>query len=83
MGGVNAGYGLGWQLGEIGEGGAARVFFHAGAFGTLIWADAEAKLGVVLLTQAPIMHVYGFWRELVSLISTLAVETSSGGAGRT
>ena len=58
MGGSNAGYGLGWQLG----GGA---FFHAGAFGSLIWADPDLGLGVVLLTQMPIMQVYAFWRELV------------------
>jgi CubicO group peptidase (beta-lactamase class C family) len=58
MGGSNAGYGLGWQLG----GGA---FFHAGAFGSLIWADDEAGLGVVLLTQMPILQVYSLWRELV------------------
>ncbi len=72
MGGENAGYGLGWQLGEIAENGAARVFFHAGAFGTLMWADAEAQLGAVLLTQAPIMNVYGFWRELVAFIRRAA-----------
>ncbi len=58
MGGSNAGYGLGWQLG----GGA---FFHAGAFGSLIWGDYDAGLGVVLLTQMPIMQVYSFWRELI------------------
>jgi CubicO group peptidase (beta-lactamase class C family) len=61
MGGSNAGYGLGWQLG----GGA---FFHAGAFGSLIWADHAAGLGVVLLTQMPIMQVYAFWREMVRAI---------------
>jgi CubicO group peptidase (beta-lactamase class C family) len=61
MGGSNAGYGLGWQLG----GGA---FFHAGAFGSLIWADPTAGIGIVLLTQMPIMQVYAFWRELVRAI---------------
>lgn len=60
MGGSNAGYGLGWQLG----GGA---IFHAGAFGSLIWAHQELGLGLVLLAQMPIMQIYGFWRELVSL----------------
>jgi CubicO group peptidase (beta-lactamase class C family) len=58
MGGSNAGYGLGWQLG-------AGAFFHAGAFGSLIWADPTAGLGVVLLTQMPIMQVYAFWREMI------------------
>jgi CubicO group peptidase (beta-lactamase class C family) len=58
MGGSNAGYGLGWQLG----GGA---FFHAGAFGSLIWADPSTGIGAVLLTQMPIMQVYSFWRELI------------------
>jgi CubicO group peptidase (beta-lactamase class C family) len=58
MGGENVGYGLGWQLG----GGA---FFHAGAFGSLIWAHPQKGIGVVLLTQMPIMQVYAFWREIV------------------
>jgi CubicO group peptidase (beta-lactamase class C family) len=68
MGGSNAGYGLGWQLGELDERGIARVFFHAGAFGTLLWADAEGDRGVILLTQAPILRVYAFWRELLGRI---------------
>jgi CubicO group peptidase (beta-lactamase class C family) len=64
MGGSNAGYGLGWQLG----GGA---FFHAGAFGSLIWADPAAGVGVVLLTQMPIMQVYALWREIVRAMEGL------------
>ncbi len=62
MGGENSGYGLGWQLG----GGA---FFHAGAFGSLIWAHPQKGIGVVLLTQMPIMQIYSFWREIVRQIS--------------
>ena len=61
MGGSNTGYGFGWQLG----GGA---FFHAGAFGSLLWAHPDAGLGVVLLTQMPILQIYPFWREVVLAI---------------
>jgi CubicO group peptidase (beta-lactamase class C family) len=61
MGGSNTGYGFGWQLG----GGA---FFHAGAFGSFIWAHPEAGIGVVLLTQMPILQIYPFWREIVLAI---------------
>lgn len=66
MGGMNRGYGLGWQLGGAGPFEAA--FFHAGAFGSLIWADATAGIGVVLLTQMPILQVYPFWRELLGTV---------------
>ncbi len=59
MGGENSGYGLGWQLGDGG------VFFHAGAFGSLIWGDSTRGLGVVLLAQTPIHNVYGLWREAI------------------
>jgi len=62
MGGSNAGYGLGWQL----DGGC---FFHAGAFGSLIWANPALQLGVVLLAQLPIMQVYSFWRQLLKEVA--------------
>ena len=62
MGGTNDGYGLGWQLG----GGA---FFHAGAFGSLIWAHPGRGIGVVLLTQMPIIQVYPLWREIIEDLS--------------
>ena len=59
MGGENSGYGLGWQLGDEG------IFFHAGAFGSLIWADARRGRGVVLLAQTPIHNVYDLWRKVI------------------
>ena len=59
MGGDNSGYGLGWQLGDNG------IFFHAGAFGSLIWADANRGRGVVLLSQTPIHNVYDLWRKVI------------------
>ena len=59
MGGENSGYGLGWQLGDDG------VFFHAGAFGSLIWGDFNRGLGVVLLAQTPIHNVYDLWRKVI------------------
>lgn len=59
MGGENSGYGLGWQLGDGG------VFFHAGAFGSLIWGDSARGLGVVLLAQTPIHNVYDLWRQVI------------------
>jgi CubicO group peptidase (beta-lactamase class C family) len=62
MGGTNSGYGLGWQLGDNG------VFYHAGAFGSLIWADRVKGIGIVLLTQMPILEVYSFWRQIVAEI---------------
>lgn len=59
MGGDNSGYGLGWQLGDDG------VFFHAGAFGSLILGDANRGRGVVLLAQTPIHNVYDLWRQVI------------------
>lgn len=65
MGGENSGYGLGWQLGDPG------IFFHAGAFGSLIWADAQRGRGVVLLAQTPIHNVYDLWRKVIpELVAT-------------
>jgi CubicO group peptidase (beta-lactamase class C family) len=61
MGGTNSGYGLGWQLG-------GGTFFHAGAFGSFIWGHPEAGIGVVLLTQMPILQIYPFWKEIVMVI---------------
>jgi CubicO group peptidase (beta-lactamase class C family) len=63
----NEGYGLGWMLDEIGPDGNARVFFHGGAFGTLIWGDIESSLGIVLLTHVPLAQVAKLWDEVISI----------------
>jgi len=64
----NKGYGLGWMLDEIGPDQNARVFFHGGAFGTLIWGDTESDLGIVLLTHVPLAHVAKLWDEVISIV---------------
>jgi CubicO group peptidase (beta-lactamase class C family) len=62
------GYGLGWVLDEIGPDGVARIFYHGGAFGTLIWADAESELGVVLLSHVPSSQVASLWNEIMQVV---------------
>jgi CubicO group peptidase (beta-lactamase class C family) len=44
-------YGLGWQLDELDEDHVGAVFSHGGAYGTLIWGDAKAGLGVAMVTN--------------------------------
>jgi CubicO group peptidase (beta-lactamase class C family) len=44
-------YGLGWSLEEIGGDGVAQVFQHGGLFGTFLWCDMDAQLGVVFLSH--------------------------------
>jgi CubicO group peptidase (beta-lactamase class C family) len=63
----NKGYGLGWMLDEIDQGHNARIFFHGGAFGTLIWGDAETRLGIVLLTHTQLAQVAVLWDEVISI----------------
>ena len=64
----NKGYGLGWMLDEIRPDGSARIFFHGGAFGTLIWGDTEANLGIILLTHVPLAQVAKLWDEIIHII---------------
>lgn len=61
MGGTNAGYGYGWQLGD-------GNFFHAGAHGSIVWVNPQAGIGAVLLTQMPILQVYTLWRYIISML---------------
>jgi len=64
----NEGYGLGWILRDIDEDRRARVFFHGGAFGTLIWGDVTTGLGIVLLTHTPFAQVARLWDDVISTI---------------
>lgn len=64
----NKGYGLGWMLDEIRPDGSARIFFHGGAFGTLIWGDTETNLGIILLTHVPLAQVAKLWDEIIDII---------------
>lgn len=64
-------YGLGWNLGELGDDGVARVFSHGGALGSMIWADREADLGIVLLVQMPLPEVRSLFDEFVDLTRSL------------
>ncbi|MBM3957624.1 MAG: serine hydrolase, partial [Gemmatimonadetes bacterium] len=54
---LREGYGLGWRIHRLGESGwyGAAVppgaFGHAGATGTLAWADARSEVTFVLLTN--------------------------------
>jgi CubicO group peptidase (beta-lactamase class C family) len=64
-------YGLGWNLSELGEDGVARVFSHGGALGSMIWADGEADLGIVLLVQMPFPEVRSLFDEFVDLARSL------------
>ncbi len=67
-GDTSSGYGLGWMLEEIGADGVAYVFGHAGAFGSILWCDARAKLDVVFLTQMPIAQVFPVWQDVLRKI---------------
>ena len=61
----STGYGLGWMLEEIGPGGVAYVFGHAGTFGSALWCDARAKLDVVFLTEMPVVQVLPVWQDVL------------------
>ena len=63
----NKGYGLGWMLDEIDHHHNARIFFHGGAFGTLIWGDAMTGLGIILLTHVPLSQVGGLWDNVINI----------------
>ena len=61
------GYGLGWVLDERGPDGVARVFYHSGLWGALIWGDASDGLAVVLLTQIGGGRAMVLWRDIIEL----------------
>jgi len=56
---LNHPWGLGWALGRstewnaFGDSVSSRTFGHAGATGTLMWADPDTKLICIILTNRP------------------------------
>jgi CubicO group peptidase (beta-lactamase class C family) len=69
---LNAPWGLGWALGrstawnEFGDLVSPRAFGHAGASGTVAWADPETQLLCVVLTNRPLSVDNGRFLRLVS-----------------
>jgi CubicO group peptidase (beta-lactamase class C family) len=63
------GYGLGWTLEEFDENNVANVFQHGGTGGTLQWADMEAQLGIVLLTnlRAGAQSHRDAWKDVIDI----------------
>ncbi len=70
--GLNAPWGLGWALGrstawnEFGELISPETFGHAGATGTVAWADPRTQVICVILTNRPISVDGGRLLRLVS-----------------
>jgi len=69
---LNAPWGLGWARGRsrswnaFGEMVSAEAFGHAGATGTLAWADPQTQLLCVILTNRPYSFDDGRFLRLVS-----------------
>ena len=69
---LNAPWGIGWALGrstawnEFGDLVSPATFGHAGASGTVEWADPETKLLCVILTNRPLAVDGGRFLRLVS-----------------
>ena len=69
---LNAPWGIGWALGrsrawnEFGDLVSPRTFGHAGASGTVEWADPETQLVCVVLTSRPLSVDGGLFLRLVS-----------------
>jgi CubicO group peptidase (beta-lactamase class C family) len=69
---INAPWGIGWALGrsrawnEFGDLISPRTFGHAGASGTVEWADPETQLVCVVLTNRPLSVDGGLFLRLVS-----------------
>jgi CubicO group peptidase (beta-lactamase class C family) len=82
---LNAPWGLGWALGNskgspVGDLVSAKTFGHAGATGTLVWADPETQLLCVILTNRPYVIDDGRFLRLVSNAVAAAVQQSSRGS---
>jgi CubicO group peptidase (beta-lactamase class C family) len=63
-------YGLGWQLDELDEDHVGAAFSHGGAYGTLIWGDAEAGLGVAMVTNRDpygLQTVRPVWDDVIEI----------------
>lgn len=78
--GLNNPWGLGWALAPsrawnaLGDLVSARAFGHAGATGTVAWADPETKLLCVILTNRPYGSDSGRLLRRVSNAVAAAVE---------
>ena len=77
---LKAPWGIGWALGrstvwnEFGDLVSPRTFGHAGASGTVSWADPEAQLVCVVLTNRPLSADGGLFLRLVSNAVAASVE---------
>jgi CubicO group peptidase (beta-lactamase class C family) len=77
---LNAPWGLGWALGrsrawnEFGDLVSASAFGHAGASGTVEWADPETGLICVILTNRPLSVDNGHFLRLVSNAVAASIE---------
>ena len=77
---LNAPWGLGWALGrstawnEFGDLISPVTFGHAGASGTVEWADPETQLLCVILTNRPLSVDGGRFLRLVSNAVAASVE---------
>ncbi len=63
-------YGLGWQLDELDQDHVGAVFSHGGAYGTLIWGDANAGLGVAMVTNRDpygLQTVRQVWDDIIAI----------------
>jgi CubicO group peptidase (beta-lactamase class C family) len=77
---LNAPWGIGWALGrspvwnEFGDLVSPRTFGHAGASGTVAWADPETQVVCVVLTNRPLSVDGGLFLRLVSNAVAASVE---------
>jgi CubicO group peptidase (beta-lactamase class C family) len=77
---LNAPWGIGWALGrstawnEFGDLVSPATFGHAGASGTVEWADPETQLICVILTNRPLAVDGGRFLRLVSNAVAASVE---------
>ena len=78
--GLSAPWGLGWALGrstawnEFGDLVSAATFGHAGASGTVAWADPQTQVICVVLTNRPLSVDNGRLLKLVSDAVAASVE---------
>jgi len=67
-------WGLGWILQKYDSGfgdiSSRRTFGHSGATGTVMWADPEADLACVILTNQPYEEVLASFNKISNLIAS-------------
>jgi CubicO group peptidase (beta-lactamase class C family) len=85
---IKAPWGLGWALGHshawnaFGDLVSGRAFGHAGATGTMAWADPETQVLCVILTNRPYSLDDGRFLRLVSNAVAASVQQVSHGHGQ-